>query len=65
MRIALAFKWNGRRIIEAYEGKIELKDSTQTIVKEISNCQIAVDGSNYTSVQRLREIYDLPDIGQR
>jgi hypothetical protein len=56
-RIALAFSWNGRRIIEAYAGHITLPSARNVPVDETS---IATDGSNYTSPQMLREIWALP-----
>jgi hypothetical protein len=56
VKVAIAFKWNGKKVIEAYDGKIELKNGPEI---KLSEDQIAIDGSNYTSTQRLREIFDL------
>ncbi len=63
VKVALAFRCNGYRVIEAYGRKIELLDGAQKITLGLNESQIAADDSNYTSTRRLREIYGLPDLG--
>jgi hypothetical protein len=54
-RIALAFKWNGRRMINVYA------DTYADGQPILSDDIIAADKSGYTNSQRLREIWKLSD----
>jgi hypothetical protein len=56
-KIALAFKWNGRRMIEA----LRLRDNLPNGCQKLDEALIAVDGSGYTNTQKLRELWVLPD----
>jgi len=55
-KIALAFTWNGRRVIEAYNGQLPLPDGVNG---KISEETIAADGSGYTNILRLKELFGL------
>lgn len=57
VKIALAFKWNGLRAMEAYGRKIELANGRKIMLEE---SLIAADRSGYTSTKRLREIWGVP-----
>ena len=61
LRVALAFKWHGRRTIEACLGAINLSAGRQIPLNEQ---QIAADNSGYTSTPMLRERFALNQAGQ-
>jgi hypothetical protein len=54
-RIALAFKWNGQRMIDAY--KDTYPDDQPILTKKM----IVADKSGYTNTHLLRELWSLPD----
>ncbi len=56
VKVALAFKLNGEKLIEAFQNRLRL--STGQVLK-LENTQIAIDGSNYTSSKNLREIFGI------
>jgi hypothetical protein len=57
LKVALAFIWNGRRVIQAYDGEIELPHGRKIPLNE---SLIAADRSGYTSSLLLRDIWGLP-----
>lgn len=58
LKVALAFRLNGIRTVDAYAGGIELRSGLRLLFDEN---QIAVDGSNYTSTNKLRDIWALSE----
>lgn len=58
LKLALAFKWNGRRVIEAYDGEIQLLSGRKFL---LNKDLIVADESNYTSPLLLRKIWGLPE----
>lgn len=56
LKVALAFKLNGKAIIEAHSGKINLPNAGKMIVAEE---MIAADGSGYPGTEILKKIYHL------
>ncbi len=56
VKVALAFKVNGRRIIECLNGVLELPN-VPTI--PLTDANIAADGSGYTKSKKLRNIFGL------
>lgn len=59
LRVALAFIWNGRRVIEAYNSEIEIPPDRKIPLNE---SLIAADGSGYTSSRLLGDMWELPKL---
>lgn len=57
VRVALAFKLHGLRLIEALQQGLRLGDRSVFLVQRM----IATDSSNYTSPEQLRRKWELPD----
>lgn len=57
VKVALAFKLNGEKLIEAFlPSGITLPTGK---VLKFENSQIAIDGSNYTSSKKLKEVWGI------
>jgi hypothetical protein len=56
VKLAFAFKINGRKIIQASGGNLKLKEGKSI---KITESLIAADGSGYTNSEKLRIIYKL------
>ena len=56
VKTAFAFTWNGRRVIEAYERTISLR---QNLLIRLGEEMIAVDASGFTSPTRLRRLFEV------
>lgn len=56
VKVALAFRVNGRKIIEALNGNLKLPNG-QTV--HLTEENIASDEANYTNTEKLRRIFDL------
>jgi len=58
-KAALAFHWNGLKLIEAFPNGIKLRNGK---IITLTENNIAVDKSNYTSTSLLKEIWQISDL---
>lgn len=60
VKVALAFKWNGLRVIESYNSQLLLPNGTRL---NISENLVAADGSGFTNADTLKALFSLPRNG--